>query len=234
MPTAQPPFGTDGPWTLGRRLLTGLVVLLVVASLAVLTARWRSGGSDPHATPTATSSPSTAPAGTSPTPGPSAPASSASAVTPPGSGPVRTQSPTDYAKAFAAVLWSYDTRTTGQAQHLGSLKQWLTGESKYADPDAVQSQVPTADVWQQMRNDRQYATSHVAEAHIPAAFTQAVTANPAALTTAYIYAVTVTGTQSIFWTGSGHGTESRAVTLAVQCRPSRNCALASIANTVYP
>jgi hypothetical protein len=151
-----------------------------------------------------------------------------------GSGPVRTQSPTDFAKAFAAALWSYDTRTTSQPQHLAALKKWLTGESKYADPASIESQVPTADVWQQMRADQQYATVSVAEAHIPSAFNQAITANPAALTTAYIYAVTVTGTQSIYWTASGHGAESRAVTLAVQCRPSQDCALASIATTVYP
>jgi len=231
MPTTQPPFGSDGRASQWRRLLTGLVVLLVVALLAVLTARWRGGAPARPATPTGSTT------SASPSADPGAPSSSASATAgaAPGTGSVpRTQSPTDFAKAFAASLWSYDTRTTSQAQHLASLKAWLTAESVYADPDSITSQVPTADVWQQMRGDSQYATAAVAEAHIPAAFTQAITANPAALTKAYIYAVTVTGTQSITWTDSGHGAEARAVTLAVQCRPDQDCALASIANTVYP
>lgn len=229
MPTAQPPFGSEAASPMWRRLLAGLVVLLAVALVAVLVARWQGGGPARPASPTTTTPSANAPVPSqalSPTATPSADAT--------GSGPLRTQSPTDFAKAFAAALWSYDTRTTSQPQHLAALKKWLTDESKYADPASIESQVPTADVWQQMHADQQYATVSVTEAHIPSAFNQAITANPAALTTAYIYAVTVTGTQSIFWTASGQGAESRAVTLAVQCRPYQDCALASIATTVYP
>jgi hypothetical protein len=85
-----------------------------------------------------------------------------------------------------------------------------------------------------MADNGQYATADVAEAHFPSAFKQALADDPSALTKAYIYAVTVTGTQHITWKNGGAGAESRAVTLAIQCRPNTECALVDIAPTVAP
>ena len=56
--------------------------------------------------------------------------------------------------------------------------------------------------------------------------------DPSAITEAYIYVVTVNGTQRIAWKNGGAGAEERAVTLAVQCRPSHDCTLAAIAPSV--
>jgi hypothetical protein len=86
-----------------------------------------------------------------------------------------------------------------------------------------------------MADNRQYATATVHEAHIPDAFTRALQADPGALTRAYVYAVTVSGKQSIAWNGSpAGGAENRVTTLAVQCRPLRPCTLAGVLPAVAP
>ncbi|MGW2397072.1 hypothetical protein ACWCYY_11010 [Kitasatospora sp. NPDC001664] len=224
-----------GQSTMLRRLLIGLGVLVVVALLAGLTARLAGGG---HRTPDAANSPSTpsasaASATSSPAPGPAPSAGtapSASSV----AAPPHTSDPITFAKAFATALWSYDTRTTSQPQQLAGLRSWLTDESKYADPDALAAQLPDPTLWSRMRDNGQHAAGEAAEAHLPAAWQQAIGKDPTQLTVAYIYAVTVTGKQTVSWLDGGRGAEDRAITLAVQCRPDRDCALASIATTVYP
>jgi hypothetical protein len=86
-----------------------------------------------------------------------------------------------------------------------------------------------------MATNAQYAAATAAEAHFPGSFTQALQADPGALTTAYVYAVTVTGRQSVTWKGaSPGGAEARAITLAVQCRPGRDCALVGVLPNVAP
>jgi len=225
------PFRPGGEVIFRRRLLIGLGVLVVVALLAGLGARLAGGGSARTPAATASTSGTSAPASPSPAlPSPSGTASAPAGV----AKPLHTTSPTAYAKAFARALWSYDTRTTTQPQYLAALHAWLTPEKQYADPASIDAQVPTALLWEQMRDQQQYATAKVSEAHLPAAFQEAIAENPTALTTAYIYAVTVNGTQSIAWSGNGRGAQASAVTLAVQCRPSQDCTLASIASTVYP
>lgn len=133
------------------------------------------------------------------------------------------------------ALWSYDTRSFSQPELLAALRGWLTRESKYADRDSVEAQVPSPVLWGRMADSGQFATATGAEAHFPDSFTRAVQADPEAITEAYIYAVTVTGRQSIGWRTSPHGGgEERTVTLAVQCRPSKDCALAGVMPTVAP
>lgn len=178
----------------------------------------------------------TSPAASS-TPAPSDAVPSASA--PGRAGPPKTRDPLAYAKAFAEQLWSYDTRTTSQPGHVSALLGWLTGETQYADPASVTAQIPDPVLWSRMRDGGQYATASVTEAHVPASFTAALNANPDRITTAYAYAVTVTGKQTIRWNGTGpdtagSGAETRAVTLAVQCRPDRDCALVGITPGVAP
>jgi len=148
--------------------------------------------------------------------------------------PPRTRDPLAYATAFTERLWSYDSRATSQAEHLASLQSWLTHEQKYADPESIAANVPDPLLWSRMRDGGQYATATVAEAHIPASFTTALQADPGRITEAYAYAVTVTGKQQIAWNGSGAGAEARAVTVAVQCRPDRDCALVGVAPNVAP
>ena len=104
-----------------------------------------------------------------------------------------------------------------------------------ADTASVDTLVPSRVLWKEMAANGQFATAKVNEAHFPDSFTQALQADPGAITTAYVYAVTVSGKQSIAWKGSSHGgAENRVTTLAVQCRPSRPCALAGVLSAVAP
>jgi hypothetical protein len=213
-----------------RRALTGLAVLAVLTAVAGLIAyltRDRHTVAPPSAA-SATGS-ATPTAGAAASPSASVPVGKGSVPRPP-----RTTDPVVFGKAFAKVLWSYDTRTLSQPQQLAGLKAWMTGEKKYADWPSVTVQVPTKELWTQLRANGQYATARISEGHIPAAFTAALNENPGAITTAYVYAVTVTGTQSIVWDGDGAGAESRSITLAVQCRPQERCALSGIAPGVSP
>lgn len=227
MPT--PSLFKPGGQPVVRRLAVGLGVLLAVALLAGLVARLAGGGhgSTPAPAPAVSST-----TGVSPAPSATPPAQAAGSRLVPA--PPHTSDPLVFAKAFASALWSYDTRTTTQQQELAGLDAWLTPEAAYADPAALSAQVPDPVLWSRMRDNGQHAVGQVAEGHLPQAFSAAVAQNPTQLTVAYIYAVTVTGSQSITWKGGGRGAQSQAVTLAVQCRPSHDCALASIAQTVYP
>ncbi|WP_269801363.1 hypothetical protein [Streptomyces odonnellii] len=133
------------------------------------------------------------------------------------------------------MLWSYDTRAHSQPDWLAALHTWLTSESRYADPASVDALVPSPVLWGRMADHGQYATATVNEARFPDSFTRALQADPGASTAAYIYAVTVSGKQSIAWTGAPRGgAEARTVTLAVQCRPSQPCALAGVLPAVAP
>ncbi|MFD3910047.1 hypothetical protein [Streptomyces sp. NPDC058603] len=156
----------------------------------------------------------------------------------PGTGPVarppRISDPVQFSRAAAEMLWSYDTRTTSHDQQLGGMEAWMTKEGQYNDWASVSAQMPDPLLWSRMADQEQYATATVAEAHYPAAFKQALTENPSAITEAYIYAVTVTGKQTIAWAKGGGGAEHRSITLAVQCRPSHDCSLVAIAPRVAP
>ncbi|MCZ0978707.1 hypothetical protein O1L60_04130 [Streptomyces diastatochromogenes] len=134
----------------------------------------------------------------------------------------------------AVMLWSYNTRATTRDQQLAGMHAWMTAEPKYTDWTSIQAQVPDPLLWSRMRDQAQYATATVSAAHFPSAFKQALAEDPAALTEAYIYAVTVTGKQAIAWKDGGGGAEDRSVTLAVQCRPSADCALVAIAPNTAP
>ncbi|GAB3177231.1 hypothetical protein [Streptomyces incanus] len=211
-----------------RRALLGTALLAVLVSLAGLTAYLTRDGRSPSdapapppSSPTASSSP-TAPAGPH--------ARSHALPVPP-----KTQDPIKYGKAAAAALWSYDTRAYSQPELRKALRGWLTKESKYSDPASVDKVVPSPVLWKEMAANRQFATAEVNEGHFPHAFTQALQADPGAITEAYVYAVTVSGKQSIAWKGSSAGgAESRSTTLAVQCRPDHPCALVGVMPSVAP
>ncbi|MFJ6574036.1 hypothetical protein ACIQNU_42235 [Streptomyces sp. NPDC091292] len=153
-------------------------------------------------------------------------------------GPVRRppliSDPLAFARVAAEMLWSYDTRSTSHEQQLVGMKAWMTQESEYSDWASISAQVPDPILWGRMADQQQHATAAITEAHYPAAFKQALADEPAAITEAYIYAVTVTGTQTISWAKGGSGVEDRSVTLAVQCRPSHDCSLVAIAPRVAP
>ncbi|MFB7781363.1 hypothetical protein ACFC1D_01450 [Streptomyces vinaceus] len=211
--------------TTGRRILVAAVVIAALLGAAGLTAWFtsRGGQSKTGASPTA-------PAPNSPTTtAPKASAGTGSVPAPP-----KVTDPLAYARAAAVLLWSYDTRTTSRDQHLAGMNAWMTSETKYTDWTAISGQVPDPVLWSRMADNAQHATAAVGEAHFPSAFKQALAENPSAITEAYIYAVTVTGKQTIAWKNGGGGAEDRAVTLAVQCRPSSDCALVSLAPSVAP
>ncbi|GAA2377673.1 hypothetical protein [Streptomyces carpaticus] len=146
----------------------------------------------------------------------------------------RIEDPVEFARVFTELLWSYDTRTTALAERTRELKAWMTGEAEYADWASVASQLPTREVWERLADSRQRASAEIEGARFPAAFTAQVDEDPGVLTEAYLFAVTVTGTQTIEWSGGGRGAEERAVTLAVQCRPAEPCALSGRLPRVAP
>ncbi|GAA1069223.1 hypothetical protein GCM10009665_76320 [Kitasatospora nipponensis] len=213
-----------------RRALLGTAALAVLVALAGLLAYLTRDGRTPaKAIPVSASS-------VSPSAQPSAMAASSS----PGDRTIlsiapATQDPIAFGKAAASALWSYDTRAYAQPELLAALHTWMTSDAKYADTASVDALVPSPVLWGRMADNGQYATASVNEAHFPASFTQAVQSDPGAITQAYVYAVTVSGRQSIGWNGSPEGgAEARSTTLAVQCRPSQNCTLVGVFPTVSP
>ncbi|MEU3529083.1 hypothetical protein AB0E62_35390 [Streptomyces sp. NPDC038707] len=211
-------------WSPNRRLTVIGIGLACLLALAAATAFFT--GRDDHpdtAAPAPSSAHSTA-----------APTGQPSSWSGPVAGPPRISDPVEFAKAAAKMLWSYDTRTTSQAQHLTGMRAWMTHEGEYGDWASVAAQIPDPVLWSRMADQEQHATATTAEGHYPSAFKQALAEDPAAITKAYIYAVTVTGKQTITWAKGGTGAEDRSVTLAVQCRPSTDCSLVAIAPRVAP
>ncbi|MGH4028710.1 hypothetical protein ACQB60_07215 [Actinomycetota bacterium Odt1-20B] len=216
----------EAPPAVARRLLIAGTVLAVLTALAGLLA-YLTREESPTPTPARDAEPSAStPASPSP---PSAPARGVAVAAPP-----KTSDPIAFAKAATKVLWTYDTRTFSQAEHLSGLKRWMTGEEKYSDFTSVKQQVPNPVLWSRMNDNRQHARAKVGEGHFPQAFKTALAKDPGAITEAYVYAVTVTGKQAIAWKGSGAGAESRSTTLAVQCRPHHDCALVGVLPQVAP
>lgn len=218
-----------------RRLLIGLAVLVVAGLLAGLLARLSGGDEHRDRPPTAAPtlrpaySPSPASAAGSASGRPAAAGTGAAVAAPP-----HTTSPTEFAAAFVGALWTYDSRATSQQDFVNGLRRWLTHEAQYADGASVEGQVPDPVMWSRLSANGQTSKAAISEAHVPDAYSRAIAANPGALTAAYVYAVTVTGKVEVAWDGGGRGAEDRAITLAVQCRPMQDCALAAVAPTVYP
>ncbi|MFB6992227.1 hypothetical protein ACFC0C_16280 [Streptomyces sp. NPDC056178] len=216
--------GYGAGWSTNRRILVVAITVTVLVALAGLAA-WFTGRSEQHnADPTPTATDHAPPIAVAP------PVSSSGSVPK----PPQIADPIAYAKAAAAMLWSYDTRHTTRDEQLAGMNAWMTSETKYTDWSTVSVQVPDPVLWSRMADNSQHATATVVEGHYPSAFKAALAEDPSALTEAYIYAVTVTGKQQIVWAKGGGGAEDRSVTLAVQCRPSRDCALVSLAPSVAP
>ncbi|MFH8684246.1 hypothetical protein [Streptomyces lydicus] len=213
------------PASVLRRSLIGgiiLAVLLAVAGLVAYLNRTDSPASAKHSPPsTSAQEPSSSPEATD--------GNRVAVADPP-----KTSDPVVFAKAATKVLWTYDTRSFSQAEHLAGLKRWMSGEKKYADWKSVTDQVPSPVLWSRLHDNRQHASATVGEGHFPQAFKTALAQDPGAITEAYVYAVTVTGNQTLAWKGSGAGAEARSMTLAVQCRPHQNCALAAVLPNAAP
>ncbi|WP_405013562.1 hypothetical protein [Kitasatospora sp. NBC_01539] len=214
-----------------RRALLGTAVLAVLVALAglfaYLTRDGRAPAKGPSAPQSSAPSPSALPSATAAS---AAPGGRAALPAPPA-----TQDPIAFGKAAASALWSYDTRSDAQPELLAALHTWMSPEAKYADTASVDALVPSPVLWGRMADNGQFATASVDQAHFPASFTQALQGDPGAIKQAYVYAVTVSGQQSIGWNGSpAGGAEARSTTLAVQCRPSQNCTLAGVFPSVSP
>ncbi|MGW6742824.1 hypothetical protein ACWGDX_19230 [Streptomyces sp. NPDC055025] len=230
MPNRFPSLADYGVgWSANRRILIVAVIITVLIAVAG-TVAWLTGRGEqqdrtsaPAATATATSGPSSGAHAPEPRSG------SGSVPVPP-----QISDPLAYARAAAVMLWSYDTRDTARDQQLAGMRAWMTREAEYTDWASVSSQVPDPVLWSRMADQDQHASATVTEGHYPSAFKQALAEDPSAITEAYIYAVTVNGTQHIAWKAGGGGAEERAVTLAVQCRPGHDCTLAGIAPRVVP
>ncbi|WP_329539260.1 hypothetical protein [Streptomyces sp. NBC_01358] len=210
-------------WSANKRVA---IIALVITALLIIaaTTAWFTGRGE-HAQSTGAPSPSSSSSPSEATPKPAA--GSGSVPKPP-----QISEPVAFAKAAAAMLWSYDTRDTDRDQQLAGMGAWMTNEAKYADWASVSGQVPDPLLWSRMADQNQHATGTVTEGHYPGAFKQALAEDPSAITEAYIYVVTLNGRQQIEWKKGGGGAEERAVTLAVQCRPSHDCRMAAIAPSV--
>ncbi|GGN51253.1 hypothetical protein GCM10012285_41170 [Streptomyces kronopolitis] len=220
------PMNPGGASRVRRRVLLGTAVLVVLVDLAGLAAYLTRDGRSPSKAPAVRPSSPAAPSTT-----PSAPRTQPRALPV----PPKTHDPIAFGKAAAAALWSYDTRAYSRTELRTALRAWLTSEDRYADPASVDKVVPSPVLWKEMTANRQFATAKVHEGHFPDSFTRALQSDPGAITQAYIYAVTVSGKQSIAWKGShAGGAESRTSTLAVQCRPHRPCALVGVMPSVAP
>lgn len=134
--------------------------------------------------------------------------------------------PLAFAEAFTTELWSYDAATTSLRERTAQLRAWMTAQKDYADWESVASQLPSRRLWDGLAENGQRATAVIDDASYPSSFTQALEEDPGVIREAHVYVVTVTGRQSITWEGGGRGGESRAITLAVQCRPEQACRLA--------
>ncbi|WP_399890767.1 hypothetical protein ACGH7X_30190 [Streptomyces sp. BBFR51] len=227
----QHPTHPGGASRVRRRALLGTIGLMVLVALASLAAYLTRDGRSTSETP---ATPSSSPTAASP---PASPPEPLTPRTRPRDLPVppKTRDPIAFGKAAAAALWSYDTRAYSQTELQEALHGWLTAETKYADPASVDKIIPSPVLWKEMAANGQFATAKVHEGHFPHAFTQALQDDPGVITQAYVYAVTVSGRQSIAWKGSpAGGAESRSTTLAVQCRPDHPCALVGVMPSVAP
>ncbi|MFF7476802.1 hypothetical protein [Streptomyces sp. NPDC008092] len=213
-------------WPVNRRIAIVTCAIAVLLALASIVAAVTGSGNGHPAAGTA----APAPAGSSPSSAETSPKPSSG--TGPLSRPPQIADPVAFARAAAQMLWSYDTRATSRDQQLAGMRAWMTREAKYADWASVAGQVPDPVLWSRMADQDQHATAHVTEGHYPSAFKQALADDPSAITEAYIYVVTVNGTQQVAWKKGGSGAEERAVTLAIQCRPNHDCTLAAIAPSV--
>jgi hypothetical protein len=226
-----PQSANPGTSRVRRRALLGAAVLVVLVALAGLTAYLTRDYREPAKPPAAHPSSTSPSSSTASSPGSPLPSASPYALPV----PPKTHDPITFGKAAAVALWSYDSRAYSQPALLAALHRWVTSETKYADRASVDGVVPSPVLWREMAANGQFATATVNEAHFPDSFTRALQADPGAITTAYVYAVTATGHQTIAWTGSPHGgAEARAITLAVQCRPSTPCSLVGVLPNVAP
>ncbi|MEU7205616.1 hypothetical protein [Streptomyces sp. NPDC045470] len=217
-------FRYGGGWSANRRIALVAIGLVCLLAIAAATALFTGRGEE-HSAPS--SDPSPAQSSVPPAQDPDT-----------GAGPVarppQISDPVQFAKAAAQMLWTYDTRTTSHDQQSAGMQAWMTKEGQYNDWASVSAQMPDPLLWSRMADQKQRAGATVAEAHYPAAFKQALAENPSEIAKAYIYAVTVTGKQTITWAKGGGGAEDRSITLAVQCRPSHDCSLVAIAPRVAP
>jgi hypothetical protein len=214
-------------WQPPRRILVVVGVLAALLVIAGAAAWWTGRSQSPeasgrHASPTGSPKTSSAPV-------PAAPQGGSNVAGPP---PI--SDPLTFARASAVMLWTFDARTTGRDAQLAGMHTWMTGESAYVDWDSVQAQIPDPLLWSRLKDNGQHASATTSEAHFPSAFKQALADNPQAITEAYIYAVTVRGKTQLAWNGGGGGAEDRQITLAVQCRPGKDCRLVAVAPRVAP
>ncbi|MGW6395508.1 hypothetical protein ACWFR1_34570 [Streptomyces sp. NPDC055103] len=215
-------------WRPSRRAAIAAGALITLLLVAGVVSWWTGSSKTVNAAPQPrnTASPTAGAVGSAPLPN-DLPAASVA-------GPPPVSDPLVFARAAATMLWSFDARTTSHAEQFAGMKSWLTSESAYADWDSVQAQIPDPVLWSRLKDNGQHATATTNTAFFPSAFKQAIADDPAAITEAYIYAVTVRGKTRLAWTGGGSGAEDRQITLAVQCRPSADCRLVAVAPRVAP
>lgn len=214
-------------WQPPRRVMIAAGVMAALLVLAGVAAWWTGRSQSDSASAPHTGSSASPKSTSAPAPKP-----------PPGgskvAGPPPIADPLAFARASAVMLWTFDARTTSRDDQLAGMHTWMTSETAYADWDSVQAQIPDPLLWSRLKDNAQHASATTSEAHFPSAFKQALAENPQAITEAYIYAVTVRGKTQLAWNGGGGGAEDRQITLAVQCRPGKDCRLAAVAPRVAP
>ncbi|MFJ7779317.1 hypothetical protein [Streptomyces yangpuensis] len=214
-------------WQPPQRIMLAAGVLAALLVLAGAAAWWTGRGHSGSASAPHTGSSASPKSTSAPVPKPPQGGSKVA-------GPPPISDPLTFARASAVMLWTFDARTTSRDDQLAGMHTWMTGETAYADWDSVQAQIPDPLLWSRLKDNAQRASATTSEAHFPSAFKQALAENPQAITEAYIYAVTVRGKTQLAWNGGGGGAEVRQITLAVQCRPGKDCRLVAVAPRVTP
>jgi hypothetical protein len=162
---------------------------------------------------------------------PPAPVASGSASTPAVWVLPVTANPRAFAIAYAAALFSYDTRTQSEAQWIGVLAAGLdpAADVHPENLEDVAGRTPPDTVWATMTDSSQRASFTLTNAAIPALWTQNATQYPAGAA-----AITVTGTQQVLW-AEGSSEVPVSVTLLLVCPPLHEaCVVNRIATQVLP
>ena len=121
------------------------------------------------------------------------------------------------ASAFAAALFSYDTRRQSRDEWAVRLRDLVGTEEQVAALAELEARLPPVQLWQQMTKAGQRAQFTATSTTVPRLWTETVKEHPELSEGAL--AVTVAGEQQVTWS-DGSSRVPVAVTLLLRCPPA--------------